>query len=269
MPLIHPADSDPLMNQNPPQPSPPQSPKKKGMSGLAVAGIGCGALLLLTGIAGGLLVMKGCQKIKEVAGDLDFEKNPTKAAAMIALRMNPDLEVITVNDATGEVTVKEKKSGDTITMSFDDIAQGKFTIKNAKGETVTMDASNAEKQGVVVTGPEGQTVIGGSQSAPPDWVQLYPGASQNGGMRNEKGKSVNGSYAMETADSNENVSKYYGEQLKAAGYETNFTATRTADGDMTMINATKDAGKRTLTVMIQSTGGKTHIGLSYSLESEN
>ena len=257
------------MNQNPPQPSPPQSPKKKGMSGLAVAGIGCGALLLLTGIAGGLLVMKGCQKIKEVAGDLDFEKNPTKAAAMIALRMNPDLEVITVNDATGEVTVKEKKSGDTITMSFDDIAQGKFTIKNAKGETVTMDASNAEKQGVVVTGPEGQTVIGGSQSAPPDWVQLYPGASQNGGMRNEKGKSVNGSYAMETADSNENVSKYYGEQLKAAGYETNFTATRTADGDMTMINATKDAGKRTLTVMIQSTGGKTHIGLSYSLESEN
>ncbi|WP_009960742.1 hypothetical protein [Verrucomicrobium spinosum] len=258
------------MYQDPNQSSsPPQSPKKKGMSGLAVAGMGCGALLLLTMVAGGLLGMKACQKIKEVAGDLDFEKNPTKAAAMIALRMNPDLEVITVNDATGEVTVKEKKSGDTITMSFDDIAQGKFTIKNAKGETVTMDASNAEKQGVVVTGPEGQTVIGGSQSAPPDWVQLYPGATNTGGMRNEKGGSVNGSYAMETTQNNEIVSKYYGDQLKAAGYETNVTATSTADGDMTIINATKDEGKRTQTVMIQTLDGKTHIALSYSLEAAN
>lgn len=257
------------MNQNPPQSSPPQPPKKKGISGLAVAGMGCGALLLLTMVAGGLLGMKACQKIKEVAGDLDFEKNPTKAAALIALRMNPDLEVITVNDGTGEVTVKEKKSGDIITMSFDDIAQGKFTIKNAKGETVTMDASNAEKQGVVVTGPEGQTVIGGSQSAPPDWVHLYPGSTHAGGMRNEKGSSINGSYAMETTHNNETVSKHYGDQLKAAGYETSVTATQTADGVMTMINATKDEGRRTQTVLIQTLDGKTHIALSYALEAAN
>jgi hypothetical protein len=253
------------MNQ--PQPTPP--PQKKGLSGLAVAGIGCGALLLLGGIAGGLVIMKGYQKLKEVTGDLDFEKNPAKSAALMALRLNPELEIVTVNDATGEVTVKEKKSGDTVTMSFEDIAQGKFTIKNSKGETVTMDASNAEKQGVVVNGPEGQTVIGGTQSAPPEWVLVYPGASHTGGMRNERGKSVNGSYAMETTDKLEKASAYYSEHLKADGYELNYTTTTSSDGNISMISGTKDNGKRTLTVMIQGLDGKTHIALSYSLDAGN
>lgn len=251
-----------------PNDTPPPVPKK-GMSGLAIAGIGCGTLLLLTMVAGGLLVMKGCQKFKEVAGDLDFEKNPTKAAALMALRLNPELEIVSTNDATGEVTVKYKQSGETVTMSFEDIAQGKFTIKNDKGETITMDASNAEKQGVVVTGPDGHMVIGGTQSAPPEWVPQYPGARSTGGMKNEKGASVNGSFAAETTDSVAKVREFYDARLKAEGYETSVTSTQGDGGEMVMISGNKEEGKRTVNVMIQGEAGKTTVAYSYSLDAGN
>jgi hypothetical protein len=249
------------MNQAIPPTSPPP---KKGLSGLAIAGIGCGALTLLIIVAAGLLMMKGCQKFNEVAAD--FEKNPERAAAMMALKFNPDLEVVSTDDAAGQITVKQKSTGETTTMSFKDISEGKFTVTNSKGETVTMDASKAANDGLVVTGPEGKMVLGGNQSAPPAWVPLYPGATASGGMKSEQGNKVSGTFATATGDDLAKVKAFYEQKLSDEGYETGTNAVQGEGAELVMFNANKDDGQRTLNVVIQAESGKTNVSLTYSFE---
>ena len=242
--------------------NPPPAPKK-GMSGLAIAGIGCGALFLLSGVAGGLLVMKGCQKIKQVAGEL--ENNPGKAAVW-ALKLNPDIDVINENDAKGEVTYKDKKSGEVVTISYDDLSKGKVTITNGKGETVSMDASNAEKEGIVVNGPDGKMVVGGAQSSPPAWVPVYPGATAAGGMKTEKGETVAGSYTVASTDPSEKVQEYYVNKLKEEGYEVTNTTTQSDNSPIIMITGTKEEGKRSVTTIVQKDGDKTQVAITYGFD---
>jgi len=146
--------------------TPPE--EKKGLSGLAIAGIGCLVILAIALLGGGLLVAKGCSKFKEIAGDLDFQKDPAKAAALMALRLNPDIEIISTDDTKREVTFKTKSKGEVTTVSFDDLQDGKFTIKNAKGEVITVDGSANDGKGTTtVKGPDGSTVIGGDAAGPP------------------------------------------------------------------------------------------------------
>ncbi|MDZ4289382.1 MAG: hypothetical protein U0984_15570, partial [Prosthecobacter sp.] len=157
------------MTQNASLPTPP----KKGLSGLAIAGIGCGGLFLLACLGGGVLAMRACSKVKEMAGD--FQKNPAKAAATLMVKANPELELVSTNDAKGEITIKNKKTGEVTTMSFDEMSQGKFTVKDAKGNETTIDGSAVGQGRMTIKGPDGETVIGGSASetAPPAWIPTY------------------------------------------------------------------------------------------------
>jgi len=122
--------------------------------------------------------------------------------AIRIIKANPDLEVVKTDDKAGEITIRDKKSGEVTTVSYNDISQGKFKMKSASGEEVTIDATNQNGAGnVVVKNKEGTTVIGGDQTAtaPPAWVPAYPGVqTKTGGMRSEKGDKVSGGFISET-----------------------------------------------------------------------
>lgn len=239
---------------------------KKGLSGPAIAGIGCGVLILLSLLVCVLLFIKGCNMVKEVAGD--FKDNPAKAAAMMALKFNPEVEVVKTDDAKGEVTVRNKKSGEEVTLSFKEIADGKFSMKNAKGEEVSIDASDATgKGGVVMKGPDGEVVVGGTNTAaiaPPAWVPMYPNLkSRPGGMRSEKKGVIAGAFAAETADAGEKVKAFYEAKLKEAGFDTNVTSTSGNGGEFNIVHGTKDDGKTQVSAIITSENGKTGVMINY------
>lgn len=250
------------MNEIPPSMPAP----KKGLSGLAIAGIGCGGLIVLALLVAVLLMMKACNMVKEVAGD--FKDNPTKAAAMMVLKFNPELDIVKTDDARGEITVRNKKSGEEVTMSFKDVSEGKFTMKNAKGEVVSIDGSEAGgKGGVVMKGPDGEVVIGGTNAAaiaPPAWVPMYPNLrSQPGGMRSEKNGVVAGAFAAETVDAGAKVKEFYETKLKEAGFETNVTSTSANGGEFNIVNGTKDDGKTKVNAIITTENGKTGVMINY------
>ncbi len=250
------------MNDTPPtMPAP-----KKGLSGLVIAGIGCGGLIVLAVLIAVLLMMKACNMVKDVAGD--FKNNPGKAAAMMALKFNPEVDIVKTDDAKGEITVRNKKSGEEVTLSFNDIAKGKFSMKNAKGEEVSIDGSDvAGKGGVVMKGPQGEVIIGGTNSAavaPPTWVPMYPNLkSQPGGMRSEKNGAVAGAFIAESADAGAKIKDFYEAKLKEAGFETGVTTTTTGEGEFNVINGTKDDGKTTMNVVITTDKGKTGVMINY------
>lgn len=250
------------MNEVPP----PMPAPKKGLSGLAIAGIGCGGLTLLVLLVAVLLGMKACNMAKEVVGD--FKANPEKAAAMMVLKFNPELDIVKTDDARGEITVRNKKSGEEVTLSFKDISEGKFSMKNAKGEVVSIDGSDAAgKGGIVMKGPEGEVVIGGTNAtaiAPPAWVPMYPNLkSQPGGMRSEKNGVIAGTFVAETSDTETKVMDFYIESLKAAGFETEVAITNANNVEVKMIEASKDDGNVSVNVMITNAKSKINVIIYY------
>jgi hypothetical protein len=242
----------------------PPPPPKQGLSGGAIAGIGCGALFLLMCIGGGVLVMKGCSKVKEMAGD--FKKNPAKAGATLAVKANPQLEFISTDDSKGTITFKDKSSGEVMTMSYNDMAQGKVTITDAEGKQTTIDASDGAQGRVVMKGPDGETVIGGSgtETAPPAWVPTYPGAAaQQGGMKSEANGVVSGMSMLQSQDPVAKVKDYYEAQLKAAGFEVETNTFNLNGAESATLTATKNDGNTTANVMINHEGGATNIVVTY------
>src|SRR6218665_1042305 len=111
--------------QPPPQPPLPV-PEKKGLSGLAWTGIGCGifVLIAIAAIIGGSIFVYN--KAKSYAG------NPDKMVAELIVASTPELTKVSSDDAKKEMTVRTK-AGETIIVSYADITNGKFSFKDSSG----------------------------------------------------------------------------------------------------------------------------------------
>src|ERR1700712_1765267 len=97
----------------PPPPGSPQPPKK-ALSPLAWVGIGCAVLFVIALLALGGIGAIGSYFIKKQADK--FEKNPTMAAAEMVVRLNPDLELVSSDEKTNTLTIKDKKTGEVTTL---------------------------------------------------------------------------------------------------------------------------------------------------------
>lgn len=251
-------------------PPPVGQPPKKGLSGLAIAGIGCGALILVAFIAFVGLGMWGVSKVKEVAGE-DWQKNPVKAGMMLALKMNPEIEIVSTDDAKGEVTIKNKKSGETITMSYDEAAKGKFEISTSKGERVTFDGSQAGQGAVRVRTNDGETVLGtAAASAPPSWVPVPEGlvSEKRGGMRVNNAQGESGLLAGEVPGTSQEAAAKYEAVLKSAGFETTKSSVAIGTGSTEIIDCKKDGGKTAVKVTVTQGDGKAAFSIHYSQQKQ-
>jgi hypothetical protein len=240
--------------------SQPPQPVKKGMGPLGWILIGCGVILVVCLIAFsviGYFAKKGIDK---------FSKNPTKTAAELMVRANPDLELVSTDDKAGTMTVRDKKTNKTATLNFDDIKNGKFQVTTDQG-TTTIDGSGATSGGAVkVTDEKGQTATlgGGSPKDLPSWLPSYPGATAQGAMTSTTNEGRSGGFSVSTTDPIEKVASYYESQLKAAGLtvEKNMMSSndKTSGGTITGNSADK---KRTAAVMLSVADTGTQAVITY------
>lgn len=229
------------------------------MSGLAIAGIGCASILMIMILAGGVLLWKGCSMVG------DFAKHPGKLMTLAIEKSDPDLQVVKADDDAKELTIRNKKTGEVTTLSYNDVSQGKLKVKNSKGEEVVIDPANQDGKGnVVVKNSEGTTVVGGDPAltAPPAWVPLYPAAlAKTGGMRSEKADKMSGIYTVETSDPMNKVKDFYEPKLKEAGFKTETMTFNNGKGDTTTLSGAKENYQ--LTVTATQEDGKTTIAITY------
>src|SRR5262245_9254537 len=90
----------------PPPGAPPQTPAKKGLGPLGWILIGCGGLVVICMMAAGACFFVAKRQVDK------FQKNPTLAAAELAARLNPDVEVVSKDEDKGTLTIKNKKTGE-------------------------------------------------------------------------------------------------------------------------------------------------------------
>lgn len=232
------------MEESPPPPpaSPPEPSKKKGLHPMAWVGIGCGGLLVVAVIAMSLLVGMCNRKVAEWKED--FSKDPHKAGAEMVVRLNPDLEMVSDDETGGEMTVRVKSTGEEMTFSYEDIAQGRLTMTDGEGNTTTIG----------MTDP----------SEVPAWVPVYPRvAEQVSIFQKETNGEIEGAWVFTTNDSAEDVADHFES-------ETSWSS-GTSSGSSTIGSASKvtrrfKGGGKEITLLVTEAGdgSPTQVTVSYS-----
>ena len=214
-------------------------------------------------IGGGLFV---AHKVKQAGIDPELvEKNPGLAAAKLIAAVNPDVDVVSTDADKGTITLRDKKSGETVTMNFEDIKKGKIVFEEEGGEKVEIQGQGEGSSGSFsVESSEGSMVFGAGAGKLPAWLAAYPGAEAIGGatMQGEEGESGTG--AFKSSDSVEQVAAFYERHLKQAGMKTTKNVMN-RDGEVQLItlHGADDAAKRTAAIVVRATSEGTAISVTH------
>ncbi len=242
-----------------------QAPERQGLHPLAWVGIGCGVILVIVVAAmliGGFFLAR---TVKNVAGD--FENNPGLAAARLIVKASPELEEVEVDEDAGTMTVRNTKTGELITVNFEDIKEGRFSW-TADGEEVTVDVSDAEDGTVRIESSDGDgfalTTGAAVTDEIPEWVPVYPGSEpeNRGTMTTED--SINGNFSLSTDDTVAEVLDFFRSELKSVGFQVTVNTYSGGDNEGAMINGVLEAENRNVIVMIGRDEGSTTVNVTYS-----
>lgn len=238
----------------------PQPPAAKKTSPWVWVGVGCGVLLLLVVlvfVVGGLFLFKKGKDFIKTA-----EKNPAVAAAKIVAAADPDIEVVDSDDEAGTVTLRHKKTGETITLNAEDIKKGRLKFTNEKGEEVTVEGGQ-EKGQFKVSSEQGELVFGEEASDLPAWVPVYPGAKPSGSWQARAQGGIGGIAAFVTPDAPDRVMSFYEREMKAQGFSPNTSRFEQNGKLVGGLVQGKNAQGQQLMVTVTVEEGRTGIAINY------
>jgi len=193
------------------------------------------------------------------------QQNPALAIAKLATAGNPDIQVLSTDEGANTVTLRDKRTGETMTMNFDDVKKGKIVFKS-NGQQATIQAHGEGQTGTLeINSPQGNVKFGaGAAAKTPAWVPTYPGVTPQSTFSMQGGDSSGGSFQFKTNDSAKNVLSFYEQSLKQSGFgiTANITGnTDTASGGM--ISAEDTATKRTVVVTVGTENGATSVNVLF------
>jgi hypothetical protein len=217
-----------------------QGASKKGMSGWAWAGIGCGTILILGVIAVGLGIGFCKKKVDEF--NKDMQANPERKAAEMIIGLHPDYSVVSSNDAIKEMTIKEDKTGKEMTFSYQDIADGKFEMTTPDGQKVSIGTVDLSKV--------------------PAWLTLPADAKATGGYHTEKNGKATGTIVFSTASSVEETTDFFQKSLDSWPSGTGSSNMMNFNG-VNRHTLEKKASDKEVVILIQSSGADTTATVTY------
>ncbi len=233
---------------------------KKGLPVLAWIAIGCGGIVVLAGIAFTVLGWLAVNKMKDVASE--FEDNPTRVAAELMVRMNPDLEMVESDEDAGTLTVREKSSGKVITFNYQDIEQGRISFETDEG-TVEISGQPESGEGVMtITTAEGETQIGGGGEIP-EWVPAHPATTTRKSLYRATGPKGDAGHAAFTVDANaDDVVAFYKAELEKMGYAVTVASFSGDEGSVSMVSGQQDGGS--IVASVNEKGGGCEVTVQYN-----
>ncbi len=195
-------------------------------------------------------------------------RNPAFAAVKLAVSMNPEVDVVKADENTGMITLREKKTGKTVTMNFKDIQQGRISFQDDSGEKVDIRGGGEGDTGsMTIESKEGKVQLGqGSAANVPAWVPKYPGAEVAATYSAQGKDEDGGTLQLKCSGSVQQVADYYEQQLKAAGMKIEKNSMQSGSGSMTMVSGTDDASRRSVMVSVSSSDGGTVAHIVYAVK---
>ena len=243
---------------------------KKGLHPMTWVAIGCAGLLLVVFLVVAVGDEFAFKKEKEIVEEM--EANPTRTAAELFVELNPELELIETDETTGTMTIRNKKTDETVTLDYEAIKDGRFEWQTQDGgegggisvaTTETSDGAPA----IQISTAEGETKFGGNMdlSDVPSWVPAYPGtAEREGTFSSDTASGVSGAYSFKSPDKPSVVIEYYDKLLSGQGFEVtqqSFDGSGASGGN---ISGTRASDGRTVTIFVQSKDQGSQSMLQYS-----
>ena len=246
----------------PPAPVPQKSSGNKIL--FWILGIIVGLILITFGSCA-VIGFYAVHKAKQAGLDSDLmKKNPGYATAKMAVSMSPDAEIVSSDDNTGTIVVRDKKTGKTTTMKFDPEKKS-MVVTDEYGKTTTMTTTGqGANGGMEVKSSEGTMKIGASSDKPPDWVPAYPGSSPQNTYSASNPTEQTGAFTFTTSDAPEKVIPFYEDQLKSRGFTVS-KMTGTSEGKTGgMVSGEDKTNKRTVVASVGTENDGTHVSVTFS-----
>jgi hypothetical protein len=253
----------------------PSAPLTPGVPPAPQKSSGTKILLWIVGIIVGLLLLSfgscaaigfyAMHKVKQAGFDSDLmKKNPGLAAAKMAVSLNPDVEIVSSDDSSGSITVRDKKTGKVSSMKFDaDKKAMVFTDENGKTTSLSTSGEGANAS-MEMKSSEGTVKIGNTADKAPDWVPAYPGSSPQSTFSSSNATEQTGSYTFTTKDSADKLIAFYGDALKSGGFTVN-NMTSNSDGKVGgMVSGEDKAKKRNVVVTLGTEDDGTHVSVTFT-----
>jgi hypothetical protein len=226
---------------------------------------GCAGILiisLLVVVSTGLFV---AYKARQAGLDPALiQKNPGLAIAKILASTNPDLEVLTVDEDRGIIKVREKKTGKTLTMSLEEVRNGRIIFYDENNKRVDIRASGEGEAAALEIRSEDASVRIGAGGERPDWLPEYPGAIGAGALESSSAEGNAATLTYKTQDSAEDVIAFYEEALLKSGFAIEKPAAGAAgQPGLNMLVATQAGSKRSAHITAVRSPEGTMISVSF------
>lgn len=247
-----------MASQPPPVPPsampPPTPPPAKKTSPWIWVAVGCGGVLLITMLiflVGGYFVAKKVGKFAKEA-----EQNPAMAAAKMIAAVDPKIEVVDSDDRRGTITLRNKKTGEVVTLDVNDVKEGRIKFTTDKGEAEI----RGDRGELTITTDKGSATFGGGGSYP-NWLPGYPGAQPTGTFSSRTDKEEIGSWQFETRDDGAKVLSFFERELRGKGFKiTSSTSWQGDEGSAGMVMAEKDG--TSVMVTVGASEGRTQVNVT-------
>ena len=248
-----------------PQPAPPVAPAAKKSNALIWVGVGCLGLVVIAVVvtlSTGLFVE---HKVRQAGFDTDlFSRNPGVAITKMLAAANPDLDVVRVNEDRGEITIRQKSTGKTLTMNLDDAKHGRMVFKDENGEVVSFQGDD---KGSFTMKSKDSVFKAGAKWDPPDWIPVYTGAEIQAGANTDSPEQTAGAGSLKTTASTGEVMSFYEDALKSRGLQVTRQSTSTDGvGSVETLVGQDDGRKRYVSIIATPTEGGASIHINYSVK---
>jgi hypothetical protein len=231
-------------------PSPPLPPNKTSPIVWILVGVLC--LMFLTASLVGVGAWFLAHKVRQAA------RNP-QSIVKTMLAMNPNVDVLSTDEGSGKITLKDRQTGKVVTMDFDQVKNGRISFQEDGKEAVVIQG-DGQHGSVEVKSADGTAHIGAGSLRTPAWVPVYAGSSPEGTYSVQNANEDSGHYLFKTKDSAAKVSQYYEDTLKTAG----FTVSTLGESDTRIISAKTDSDKRTIVVTLGTDDGQTTVSVLFN-----
>lgn len=231
---------------------------------ILVAVLGLFLLLGIAVVGGGMFLV---HKARQAGLDPELMRNnPGLATAKLLAATNPDLEVVSTDDRRGLITIRQRSTGKTMTVNFDEIKKGKITFREEGKEAVTLEAHGDGNTGSLQMKSGSESLnLGTNQAAMPPWIPAYPNSkpASTFSMNGKEGTTAN--FQFQTQAAVKDVVAFYEQGLKQNGFRINATTT-SENGTSSSGSVSGDdvANKRTVLVTVGNDTKGTTVTVTYS-----
>jgi hypothetical protein len=170
------------------------------------------------------------------------------ALAKMIAQANPNMEIVRTDDGAGTITLRDRRNGKEVTLTFDD----------ARRNGIRFLAEDNGKSASVQFGGDARL---------PSWVPAYPGghvepvvaASGESG----EGRAEGGNFTVNTGDDPAKVMAFYEDQARQAGMRVEVKEHR---GERNVIVAKNEEDRREFTAVVMPHFGGTTVNVTYKRE---